>query len=715
MSMVALDKSRALALPLEIWCKIFTHPMLSRHKHTFLSCSLVCQQWRQVLQDDYTRKQWVYSHYTESLSMRDILVFCIARGWTRVLQMFLAGPHITSDDAGELQRHSRLHHCESRKRAAVNDALVYCLCNLDTPRSDRSLGSFRSCKQQAVSSRRRHRSIRVPGGTQNSHPSLDIISSYEGRSMTWSGSPYMAIPVSASAVSPSGLVDSLLDMYSSEPAVTEEQDRRSGRALTTTPLLETMVSGPRIVDDQKSLASLSLTRCDQDQEAPQGGNTEWKSLSPTIDAKATQLLTITQILLTQGHADIHTLHDFCLRRASRNGNADLVNLLIEYGANVHAKNNEAVALASANGHLSVVMTLIDHGSDPNIALMSACEKGSSKVCKWLLLEHLVSYEDTHDDLTAGPDNDDSGGAAKPFNRHIDVNGEDCAALISAARANNFDILVTLLVCGADATANGSEFPIQYASLQGNVQASRKLIQSGADVGTGLVCAARYAQTPVVQMILNEFGGHLLSQGYQEINEAESLADRRTSHTFSPFSESNHAPRSHNTPSHVARDIEHRSPTYIPFQPTQTNHTGLGHHESVLPLHPVMSALQVTEEASIQGLLLDFQRMHMGRSEITPNGLGLTDAVQREGMSDAHLGASAILYNPDRAYLRSRPPSIFEDLATVWFGGDEFQDQGTLNRILHYIQGHDDNDDTDDTEDAPVAGQHFSRLLRRSAT
>ena len=67
---------------------------------------------------------------------------------------------------------------------------------------------------------------------------------------------------------------------------------------------------------------------------------------------------IVEILLAAG-VNIHKWNDFAIRESAAQGRADVVKLLLEHGADVHADKDYTLRLAAYNGHTDVVSILED--------------------------------------------------------------------------------------------------------------------------------------------------------------------------------------------------------------------------------------------------------------------------------------------------------------------------------------------------------------------
>ena len=94
------------------------------------------------------------------------------------------------------------------------------------------------------------------------------------------------------------------------------------------------------------------------------------------------------ILALNNGADIHTIHDYALRRASANGHLEVVKYLVSQGADIHAYDDEAVTNASANGYLELVKYLVSQGADihakGDYAFILSSVEGHLEVVKYLV-------------------------------------------------------------------------------------------------------------------------------------------------------------------------------------------------------------------------------------------------------------------------------------------------------------------------------------------
>jgi ankyrin repeat protein len=93
-------------------------------------------------------------------------------------------------------------------------------------------------------------------------------------------------------------------------------------------------------------------------------------------------------LLLDAGADIHTMRDYALQKASIYGHHIVVRILLDAGADVHANKDWALRAASGVGHLEVVRILLEAGADVhaghNEALQEAARNGHHEVVRILL-------------------------------------------------------------------------------------------------------------------------------------------------------------------------------------------------------------------------------------------------------------------------------------------------------------------------------------------
>lgn len=73
-------------------------------------------------------------------------------------------------------------------------------------------------------------------------------------------------------------------------------------------------------------------------------------------------LGVVRLLVSVG-ADIHSFDDYAFRSASCYGRLEMVKFLVSIGAKIHAKNDYAIRHASGNGHLETVKYLVSIGAN----------------------------------------------------------------------------------------------------------------------------------------------------------------------------------------------------------------------------------------------------------------------------------------------------------------------------------------------------------------
>jgi ankyrin repeat protein len=158
------------------------------------------------------------------------------------------------------------------------------------------------------------------------------------------------------------------------------------------------------------------------------------------------------------------------QQAARDGYADIVRLLIEFGAEVDAAGSErvhtALVLAAHQGHSEIVSLLLDHGADVNKAhpvsgsdaLLEAVNQGRTQ-CVRLLLQ-------------AGADPD----------RAYQTEGGDVRILSVASAKGDTEIVRFLLEHGADLNAEGGDghTALNVAAGKGHAGVVSLLLGHGAD-------------------------------------------------------------------------------------------------------------------------------------------------------------------------------------------------------------------------------------------
>ena len=60
---------------------------------------------------------------------------------------------------------------------------------------------------------------------------------------------------------------------------------------------------------------------------------------------------------------IDTIDDETIVINAKNGNLEIVDLLIKKGLDIHINNNDALRKSAANGHLQIVKLLLENGAD----------------------------------------------------------------------------------------------------------------------------------------------------------------------------------------------------------------------------------------------------------------------------------------------------------------------------------------------------------------
>jgi ankyrin repeat protein len=153
------------------------------------------------------------------------------------------------------------------------------------------------------------------------------------------------------------------------------------------------------------------------------------------------------LLLARPDLERHTYDDNSVVVAARNGNANIVRMLLDAGADVHAQNDKALRMSAKEGHIDVVRFLLQAGADVHAnndkALMHAVQFQYKEIVQMLL----------------------SAGA--------DVHNNSDQVLNSALRGHK-DIVLLLLNAGADVSK------IDFDSTFASPQAFSALLRHGID-------------------------------------------------------------------------------------------------------------------------------------------------------------------------------------------------------------------------------------------
>jgi ankyrin repeat protein len=173
--------------------------------------------------------------------------------------------------------------------------------------------------------------------------------------------------------------------------------------------------------------------------------------------------------------------DFKLIEASKKGDLEDVNRLIDAGADVDAEDGEALISAVHNGHLEIVKRLIEAGADVNIngkALIEASNQKYLDIAIVLIEAGINVNAEEGEALNMAVGNNDLNMVNRLIEAGADVNlGE---ALIIASRMGLLDIVNRLLEAGASVNNREGEALIM-AIKRSQVNIVKRLIEAGADV------------------------------------------------------------------------------------------------------------------------------------------------------------------------------------------------------------------------------------------
>ncbi len=244
-----------------------------------------------------------------------------------------------------------------------------------------------------------------------------------------------------------------------------------------------------------------------------------------IEVGSTQLC---QFLLAKG-ANVHSRdvkQQTCLHFASRTGNRDIVEVLLQYGADINALQSERNALycAAREGHQGVVDVLLNFGNSAEAkviqqaqALHRASRRGHIRTVRRLLqygIDVDVVDVDRSTALHIAVRNGDESMVRLLLEHEARIEAFDIGhltALHHAVAQRQYYIIILLLDYGANIEArrfDGST-PLALAALSGWALAVKLLINKGADVhavrndgSSVLHCGALSGDLGVVSLLLH---------------------------------------------------------------------------------------------------------------------------------------------------------------------------------------------------------------------
>jgi ankyrin repeat protein len=200
-------------------------------------------------------------------------------------------------------------------------------------------------------------------------------------------------------------------------------------------------------------------------------------------------------------------------------------LIVEHSQDVNARGFDEketpLHVASRQGHADVAQLLLEHGADADAQddlkrtpLLRASEEGHVKVAR-LLLEHGTDTEARDDEGWSPLERASFGGhveVAQVLLEHgADVNAQDGSNETPLHFAQVEEVARLLLKHGADANAPGSggQTPLHWASEEGHLGTARALLEHGADANardaknaTPLHRASLWGVLDVAQLLLH---------------------------------------------------------------------------------------------------------------------------------------------------------------------------------------------------------------------
>lgn len=464
-------------LPTELYIRILTHPVLlssrengdcSNRKRMYLSCSLTNKLFYKILHDPFTQVQWVMNYHDGSIP--DVLRFLISRKWFHAIKLLFQGKWINES----LQDDS---NCASQNED--NDGY-------DIKRKRQTILNdaliFAMCQIHSTDDRKNDYT-RKHVTDQSKTCTADILKYYQDDRHYYSDSEV--------------IITHIISHYS-------DSDNYSCAS-----------PGAHKIISQDKASSHFTFNFDKKHSQYDDGDSSLKTVS---------------VLLELG-SNPHTMDDFSIRRAARQGIVPLVKVLLSYGANASSRNNEAFASAALHGHLDVIKILCSSKIDRSsalIALQKAAVKGNLDIVKFLLEKDTAGDSvpwkrdlmkwlifDWEDDMFRI-------GNTFPYADELDMfgfHGNQSTQkekgimkhpLIAASqKKEHVEILkyllerITISQTNEASVRNAINLALRVAAKEGNIDACKIMIANGADHGICLPIAAKQNHFDLLKYVIKE--------------------------------------------------------------------------------------------------------------------------------------------------------------------------------------------------------------------
>ena len=327
-------------------------------------------------------------------------------------------------------------------------------------------------------------------------------------------------------------------------------------------------------------------------------------------------LTIDDQTILKEKEEIQFSFDQTLQNASRLGNDEAVQFLLDFIDNINYQNEEgstALILASKGGHEQVVQTLVSAGANPNIqdntgytALMIACDTNSYSIVNYLL------------QTRANPD--------------IQNNNGDTAIII-ACRNNHSDIVKLLLQFNADPliTTRNDDTALTVSVYLNSIEIVEMLLDKQPEnqklslVVTSLTTACQYGHSRLIISLLM----YLLDYFTQDESQlfvlsAEGDHISTTSHIFDSIVDINCTVVNDITPLMIASSCGHAETVEVLLQAgANVNSTDNDGYSPLVYAITGHKSLQVIKQLLKAGAQLN----------VFINDQSIVDKVREEGRED----------------------------------------------------------------------------------
>ena len=241
-------------------------------------------------------------------------------------------------------------------------------------------------------------------------------------------------------------------------------------------------------------------------------------------------LEVLEIFL-KSNIDCKYLEECSLRCAARYNHLKVILLLIKYGININAEDSSALVIACVNQKIELCKLLIEKGSNvTSFCFRTPAKEGNYELMK-LLIENCADYKNIKENWlvetvlygqfeivklimeSGGVFDQDAVSKAVTINNiqimsyflemGKDIHGEKNSSIINAVNYGHFEMVKFLVENGADVNAFDNT-AVKLSITKGNFDIVKYLFENGVDFSNGcyLVLAVVYLRIEIVQFLLD---------------------------------------------------------------------------------------------------------------------------------------------------------------------------------------------------------------------